>query len=1215
VSIGSNGLEEVRTIRISQYFQQTNTNATQKRHGASSLRDAFTSPPVVSGTHTHTPKNTHPSTIAVTITDVAWGSPSSSSGGGGRRRRLSFTGRDGGGELAGGGSGGGVSSSSSANNSQRHNRHSSFSFDAGNGGGGGVGINRKHKYDRGMRNDSFANDDSQHSVTSRIGYHNQRPHQHQPHHQQDAFESLFAIPVEEDSNFAGTTNIHHQHQQIRDDSLIAAAGSNGAVVIWRASDLFVGAHPTITQSQQQHTTDAANRTARDKNRGRMFSHYGYVPPTQPNNNNSNTTTTTNDPLSSSSTSTKGSVRPPDILVMEHEHSMAVNRLPVNRLAWHPKRSGLLLTASQDGSAILWERRITKKTIPSSPTDEPPNEPPTTNSKGGLRSWFGSATHTPSTKSHSRTHKNTPTPNNNNNEDAFTWYNKAKFDPKCGAILDIKWSICGGHDDILAMVTNNGFLVVYDARVVIRAMVRIAAHARDATTLDWHPTRPYIIATGGVDKTVKVWDLESYFTFNRINEDNLTPEINMKFNSYSSRSAHSTDGAAGESSPSSKSESGLDCIGHNYSNHGGLGLQSSLPFVPSMKSYNNNNSNIKRTPVISHLLGPTSSLGSNTSMRSHKNNAASKYIHELSISAQVQCLKWRPPTSTIIGVIDDDVLGVDHHDAMLAVATAPMNTSGGYGSVCLWSYHRPFMPLSVVEGHVEGAVTDFLWLDTPDIDDGEQQNEVAALPYEMHENHYHQHQHTWMEPTKSGDGPGTANHQDRRRATLNTLSGTWQHILSVGKDGQCLLQTFARGERPIFQVPSSTFAIANLSPFQKGYGSLQLVSVHQNVPSGHDNDYLLSGLRSDELTSRAPGVFKEVPPTCKQHEDCLPGDTSHDKDKNNKSLFVWEPKPGGQREPSTQIKMKFSATDSGTLDKKLLSSRDNHDKNDDDEVLISPEVVHLSRFAESYRLYKDASVVPTKAAICRHNAVVAKKLNCRAHGRMWNMLALLLEGSGSEDISDLSSTKRAFATNAMAYALLPTLKSLLFERADAGDIQTCVVLCEVMEVIPMQQQTMNNTQQQTAKTTIPGLDYMLVREWYLSYIELLQQMCLFSHATDLIRHCRDPEVGKLNQQSTTIHESCPVCYKPLPTNTGSASLRACKSCRQRVGLCFLCHEPVKGMFVWCPGCGHGGHLEHALEWFSAHEVCPTGCGHKCNFVQHSSASSFPRTASLMKIDLR
>jgi hypothetical protein len=70
------------------------------------------------------------------------------------------------------------------------------------------------------------------------------------------------------------------------------------------------------------------------------------------------------------------------------------------------------------------------------------------------------------------------------------------------------------------------------------------------------------------------------------------------------------------------------------------------------------------------------------------------------------------------------------------------------------------------------------------------------------------------------------------------------------------------------------------------------------------------------------------------------------------------------------------------------------------------------------------------------------------------------------------------------------------------------------------------------------------------------------------------------------------------------------------MCFICHQPVKGMYVWCPGCGHGGHLDHALQWFGGlsgkpvREVCPTGCGHKCNMLQPLSA--FPRTESISQL---
>lgn len=42
------------------------------------------------------------------------------------------------------------------------------------------------------------------------------------------------------------------------------------------------------------------------------------------------------------------------------------------------------------------------------------------------------------------------------------------------------------------------------------------------------------------------------------------------------------------------------------------------------------------------------------------------------------------------------------------------------------------------------------------------------------------------------------------------------------------------------------------------------------------------------------------------------------------------------------------------------------------------------------------------------------------------------------------------------------------------------------------------------------------------------------------------------------------------------------------------QPVRGVYVWCPGCSHGGHVAHMQEWFGqGNRECPTGCGHACN----------------------
>ena len=44
-------------------------------------------------------------------------------------------------------------------------------------------------------------------------------------------------------------------------------------------------------------------------------------------------------------------------------------------------------------------------------------------------------------------------------------------------------------------------------------------------------------------------------------------------------------------------------------------------------------------------------------------------------------------------------------------------------------------------------------------------------------------------------------------------------------------------------------------------------------------------------------------------------------------------------------------------------------------------------------------------------------------------------------------------------------------------------------------------------------------------------------------------------------------------------------------CEICKKKVLGLFVWCPGCGHGGHLKHMTDLLDKNETC-TRCGHRC-----------------------
>jgi WD40 repeat protein len=83
---------------------------------------------------------------------------------------------------------------------------------------------------------------------------------------------------------------------------------------------------------------------------------------------------------------------------------------------------------------------------------------------------------------------------------YSWHCRPMFQFKSEHVRDIRWSPF--HHDFFAVVTDHGTLHVYNVRVPGNYWAKIAAHAGEATTVDWHPTMTYVIATGGVDRTVK-----------------------------------------------------------------------------------------------------------------------------------------------------------------------------------------------------------------------------------------------------------------------------------------------------------------------------------------------------------------------------------------------------------------------------------------------------------------------------------------------------------------------------------------------------------------------------------------------------------------------------------------------------------------------------------------------------------------------------------------
>jgi hypothetical protein len=214
--------------------------------------------------------------------------------------------------------------------------------------------------------------------------------------------------------------------------------------------------------------------------------------------------------------------------------------------------------------------------------------------------------------------------------------------------------------------------------------------------------------------------------------------------------------------------------------------------------------------------------------------------------------------------------------------------------------------------------------------------------------------------------------------------------------------------------------------------------------------------------------------------------------------------------------------------------------------------------------------------------------------------------GSGDSSLASSVT---ASVARAAALLqaerefpnwdPVAQSVLRYYQNQGDVQTCVYMALVLH-------------------DMMQLPKKQVMSWFMAYVDILHRLQLYHYATEIIKHAHlDAIKGtsltvstrpqflifficstEMNKKSTSYSTSCPTCNKPLLKKSGVT----CDRCKKATAKCSICQLPVRGSYVWCQGCGHGGHADHLREWFQSNQACPTGCGHVCNFQRNPSASS-------------
>lgn len=152
---------------------------------------------------------------------------------------------------------------------------------------------------------------------------------------------------------------------------------------------------------------------------------------------------------------------------------------------------------------------------------------------------------------------------------------------------------------------------------------------------------------------------------------------------------------------------------------------------------------------------------------------------------------------------------------------------------------------------------------------------------------------------------------------------------------------------------------------------------------------------------------------------------------------------------------------------------------------------------------------------------------------------------------------------------------LKHHAMLGDVQTATCILIVLG---------------EQRKCLADLDESMQEHWLLGYIELLSRFQLWNIATQIIKLSWIPAVEQLNQQSTRFNTNCSKCSKALQRIGW-----LCDRCHSsQYAACSVCHQVVKGLYAWCQGCSHGGHLLHMKQWFAVNKMCPTGCRHLCEY---------------------
>ncbi|CAD8144516.1 unnamed protein product [Paramecium pentaurelia] len=114
--------------------------------------------------------------------------------------------------------------------------------------------------------------------------------------------------------------------------------------------------------------------------------------------------------------------------------------------------------------------------------------------------------------------------------------------------------------------------------------------------------------------------------------------------------------------------------------------------------------------------------------------------------------------------------------------------------------------------------------------------------------------------------------------------------------------------------------------------------------------------------------------------------------------------------------------------------------------------------------------------------------------------------------------------------------------------------------------------------------LIAKKWTQSYIELL---VAFGKHTLAMKAALESPVEQFRTSNKYVTND--KCLGPCKNSQITGAF--CNICKTDF-ICVICFKPVRGLYLWCQQCMHGGHMKEMKNWFSNNTQCPSGCGHNC-----------------------